>query len=213
MRTGATSSGPSSHCDATAAAAAFKATFNDPAASEQLRAIAYQRLTAQGPQAMAAAAVLEADRGPPSPSCTCPTARTNETSSPTLMRPPPAMMSAAAGWGSASSMTCGQLSHRQLPATYRGPRASPLGPSHLGAHAAAAPYGWPPPQGPPPWAGQGMPPEEQAAAAAWAAGAQLGPLPPTPAAAAWAAGAQLGPPPGWAAARAAYGFAPPQTWR
>ena len=53
------------------------------------------------------------------------------------MRPPPAMMSAAAGWGSASSMTCGQLSHRQLPATYRGPRASPLGPSHLGAHAAA----------------------------------------------------------------------------
>ena len=58
-----------------AAAAAFKATFNDPAASEQLRAIAYQRLTAQGPQAMAAAAVLEADRGPPSPSCTCPTAR------------------------------------------------------------------------------------------------------------------------------------------
>ena len=47
--------------DATAAAAAFKATFNDPAASEQLRAIAYQRLTAQGPQAMAAAAVLEAE--------------------------------------------------------------------------------------------------------------------------------------------------------
>ena len=88
------------------------------------------------------------------------------------MRPPPAMMSAAAGWGSASSMTCGQLSHRQAKATYARPRASPLGPSHLGAHAAAAPYGWPPPQGPPPWAGAGMPPEEQAAAAAWAAGAQ-----------------------------------------